>query len=275
MKQTTTIAGLEVHTYTAEKFATSTKPVLALFVLHGRLRSTESDNVQQLISALVNAAEGHAAEKDLLVIAFDQRNHGVRLKNRNSNLGFEENDKHVQDMYAIYTGTAQDVSFVMDFLESYLFPMGQRRIVEWGVAGISLGGHSAWTLAGREERIKLAIPIIGCPDYLGLMRGRAAQRGIAIEPPHFPESLRNVLEAQALTALPYKNTGAENPFLGKKMLVLSGEADRVVPWTASQTVVEGLEVGTGTKDVVVYEGVGHTVTPAMVDAAVRFVMSEL
>ncbi|KAJ7671699.1 Alpha/Beta hydrolase protein [Mycena polygramma] len=275
MKQTTIIAGLEVHTYTAEKFATSTKPILALFVLHGRLGSSESDHVQQLISALVNAAEGHAAEKDLMVIAFDQRNHGVRLKNHNSNLGFEENGNHVQDMYAIYTGTAQDVSFVMDFLECYLFPMGERSIVQWGVAGISLGGHSAWTLAGREERIKLAIPIIGCPDYLGLMRGRAAQQGIVVEPPHFPEGLRKVLEAQALTALAYTSKGAGNPFLGKKILVLSGEADTLVPRTASQAFVEGLEVGTGTKDVVVYEGVGHAVTRAMVDAAVRFVLSVL
>jgi hypothetical protein len=70
MKRTTVIAGLNIHTYTTDKFATSTKPILALFALHGRLGSSETGPVQELISALVNAAEGHANEKDLMVVAF-------------------------------------------------------------------------------------------------------------------------------------------------------------------------------------------------------------
>lgn len=41
-------------------------------------------------------------------------------------------------------GTASDVSFLIDFLPAYLFPTGGRSIRAWGVAGKSLGGHSAW-----------------------------------------------------------------------------------------------------------------------------------
>lgn len=41
-------------------------------------------------------------------------------------------------------GTARDVSFLIDFLPAYLFPNNERTIVEWGVAGKSLGGHSTW-----------------------------------------------------------------------------------------------------------------------------------
>lgn len=41
-------------------------------------------------------------------------------------------------------GSARDVSFLTDFLPSYLFPYGENKVVEWGVVGISLGGHSAW-----------------------------------------------------------------------------------------------------------------------------------
>jgi hypothetical protein len=71
MKETTvTIAGLKIHTYTIEAFSSSTKPILALFVLHGRLGSTESPYVQDLISALVNAAEQKDFKKDLMLVAF-------------------------------------------------------------------------------------------------------------------------------------------------------------------------------------------------------------
>jgi len=276
MKQTTVIAGLDVQTYTTQRFATSTKPILAVFCLHGRLGSSEEGSVQNLISALVDAVEKHDGEKDLMVVAFDHRNHATRLRDKTANLDFKENANHVHDMWTIQTGTAQDVSFLIDYLEAYLFPAGERSIVEWGVAGISLGGHSTWIVAATDPRVKLAIPIIGCPDYLKLMEPRAAAHGIAMRPPHFPESLLKVIRAKALTALPYTSEGPENPFLGKQVLVLSGGADTLVPWTASQAFVEGLEVGpAGTKEYIVYHDVGHAVPPPMCSAAAEFVLRML
>jgi len=41
-------------------------------------------------------------------------------------------------------GTARDVSFLIDFLPSFLYPTGRMPIAEWGVAGKSLGGHATW-----------------------------------------------------------------------------------------------------------------------------------
>ena len=51
-------------------------------------------------------------------------------------------------------GTANDVSFLIDFLPAYLYPNDERTVVRWGVAGVSLGGHSTWiTLKnGEHER---------------------------------------------------------------------------------------------------------------------------
>jgi len=46
-------------------------------------------------------------------------------------------------------GTAQDVSFLIDHLPFFLYPTGQRTIVEWGIGGVSLGGHSAWIALSR------------------------------------------------------------------------------------------------------------------------------
>ncbi|KAJ7086014.1 Alpha/Beta hydrolase protein [Mycena belliarum] len=276
MKQTTVIiAGLNVHTYATESFASSIKPILALFVLHGRLGSTESPYIQDLIAALVGGAADNERERDLLVVAFDHRNHGTRLRAQVANLDFKDNPNHVHDMYSVQTGTAKDVSFVMDFLPAYLFTSGERSIVEWGVAGVSLGGHSTWIAAAEDPRVKIAIPIIGCPDYLGLMGLRAEAQGIAIAPPHFPESLLRVIRASTPTGLPYTSKEDGNPFLGKKVLILSGANDPLVPWSASEKFVKGLEVGSGSKEVIVQPGAGHEVTPEMVMAAVAFILRML
>ena len=74
-------------------------------------------------------------------------------------------------------GASLDVSFLIDFLPSYLFPNAERTISQWLISGISLGGHATWiilkngetpTLPRRtlliqptEPRIQLGIPIIG------------------------------------------------------------------------------------------------------------------
>jgi len=33
---------------------------------------------------------------------------------------------------------------LIDYLPSYLFPTGEYEVVDWGVAGVSLGGHAVW-----------------------------------------------------------------------------------------------------------------------------------
>lgn len=46
--------------------------------------------------------------------------------------------------FAITAGTHRDISFLIDFLPSYLFPHGEQTIERWMLAGISLGGHATW-----------------------------------------------------------------------------------------------------------------------------------
>lgn len=68
---------------------------------------------------------------------------------------------------------------------------------------------------------------------------------------------------------------------GKSVLVCSGKADKLVPYTASEPFLEWLKVGTArggwwegamrVRDLV-YEGAGHEFTPAMVDDATEFVV---
>ncbi|OBZ72627.1 hypothetical protein A0H81_07458 [Grifola frondosa] len=161
-------------------------------------------------------------------------------------------------------GTAQDVSYLIDFLPSYLFPAEERTISQWLVVGKSLGGHSAW-LTLRN----------GCPDYLTLISKRAKAHSLPFGPPYIPKSLADLIKQADPAAAPYTTADASNPFLGKKILVLSGKDDRIVPWSASKDFVENLNVGAhGVKKVVVHPGVGHECTDEMVQEMAAFIWNE-
>ncbi|KZW02918.1 hypothetical protein EXIGLDRAFT_586244, partial [Exidia glandulosa HHB12029] len=195
-----------------------------------------------------------------------QRNHGWRIIDKKSNDAWDkdpakDNEKHALDMFTIQTGTARDVSFLIDFFPAYLYPSGENRVVEWGVIGYSLGGHSAWILLREDPRITIGIPIVGCPTYEPLMKWRMKQTfGTPdLEAPRYPDTFREYVSKGV--AVPYTALDASNPFYGKKILVLSGKDDQLVHWSASETFIDALEVGPqGVKRVIVEEGVGHTMT---------------
>ncbi|EMD33315.1 hypothetical protein CERSUDRAFT_87199 [Gelatoporia subvermispora B] len=276
-KQSPAVGGLTVHVYSQSDVDPAT-PVTVLVFLHGRLGRVE-DIEWVARSTLEDVQARRAAEQgaqDLLIVTFDQRNHGSRLVSELANEAWaKKNDRHAVDMYAIYSGTSRDVSYLIDFLPAYLFPSGERQIAQWLVGGISLGGHASWLTLRTEPRIKLGIPIIGCPDYLALMTDRAVKNGLSTGPPYFPDALVALVKKDDPASAPYTSTGAENPFLDKKVLVLSGGDDKLVPWAASQTFVDTLEVGPrGVKKVVVAPGVGHECTPDMVKEMAKFVWEE-
>lgn len=106
-----------------------------------------------------------------------------------------------------------------------------------------------------------------------LMTGRAEkwQKTPFAGSKYLPHSLVRLIQASDPANRPFKAKDATNPFLGKKILILSGEIDELVPWSASQTFVEQLQVGEGTKNVVVEKNVGHTLSPTMLSELVSFV----
>jgi hypothetical protein len=186
-------------------------------------------------------------------------------------------------------GTALDISYLIDFLPSYLFPNGERQIQQWLVAGKSLGGHSTWIALTHgififnvmapcqpyfflEPRISLAVPIIACPDYMKLISRRAKYSNIDLIPPSFPDGLREYIKQHDPAQTPYTASNQSNPFLGKKILVLSGGADKLVPFACSEEFVRNLFVGPeGAKEVVVAPDVGHVCTDEMVKHMANFV----
>jgi hypothetical protein len=52
-------------------------------------------------------------------------------------------------MYAILSGTAYDVSMLIDYLPTFLFTKDEHHFIDWGVMGVSLGGHAVWLCLER------------------------------------------------------------------------------------------------------------------------------
>lgn len=188
----------------------------------------------------------------------------------------------------VIVGAVKDLSFLIDVLPSYIFPHDERIIGEWVLAGFSLGGHATWlglrhgalpfaiacTYSKQlskpsEPRIRIGIPICGCADYLTLMEQRAEKLGIPRTSPYFPESLRALVRTYDTVVAP------PGTFAGKRVLVLVGADDILVPWSASRAFVEALDVGErGKKRVVVQPGVKHKYTDEMREELFRFFWEE-
>lgn len=132
--------------------------------------------------------------------------------------------------------------------------------------GVSLGGHSTYialsdgiarrrqkTLATdvfADPRIDAGVVIIGCPDLAGLLTSRAGDDAAEKVPPSLVETLQRF------------GTKA-NRLAEKDVLILKGDEDPLVPWTASETFVKKLPREKAT--VIGYHGVEHAVTKEMVD----------
>ena len=189
------------------------------------------------------------------------------------------------------------------------------------VLGVSLGGHASWHCILHDSRISTAVVVIGCPDYMMLMKDRARLTKLPSwaesSPPgsafvgsaDFPADLVAAVESYDPAGIflgPITNRSAENytreptqeekqrliPLMrqmlgGKRILNLSGGADKLVPYAQSEPFLTWLKNATragphgwlGNSEVVledlIFDGVGHTMTPAMVDKAAAFITNSL
>ncbi|GAA5987024.1 hypothetical protein JCM11641_004422 [Rhodosporidiobolus odoratus] len=312
--RTLAVGGLPLHIYGLDSLPTpsssssdSHPPGLAiLFLLHGRLSSASHPLIPHFAQTLLSHAHAQPSEpsgerpKDLVVVAFDQRNHGQREVDKERNLGWKEGRKqrkqrekhglekedkdevenvtHAADMLAIQTGTAADVSHLITFLPSLLFPNDERQVTDWYCAGISLGGHATWIALADDPRITLGIPIIASPSTLTLLTHRASRLPPPLGPlpltgPYFPRTLlstfSNVDPASRSTE------EIKQRYKGRKVLVMSGREDGLVNFVegGGESFVERLrrEGGLERLEVWVQEETGHKCTPEMMQRAAEFV----
>ncbi|RAL06326.1 uncharacterized protein BO80DRAFT_420618 [Aspergillus ibericus CBS 121593] len=175
------IAGILTTVYGLDELPEQASEITCLWLLHHRGATQERmAGIATTIIADWNArirdsrtCPGQAV-KGLIAVAFDQRNHGTRLVEPLANEAWRQgNPRHAQDMFSIFQGTARDVSLLIDYLPSFVFPQSDRKISDNLVLGVSLGGHAAWSCLLHEPRISAGVVVIGCPDYVNLMADRA------------------------------------------------------------------------------------------------------
>jgi hypothetical protein len=127
------------------------------------------------------------------------------------------------------------------------------------------------TASYEEPRVKVGIPIIGCADYLKLMRGRAASNNLEFRPPLFPDHLFDIVAKWDPVSTAYDSIEG-NPFHGKRILVLSGGQDLLVPFEPSREFFEKLNVGpTGVKKLVIEPEAVHEYTDSMASVLCHFI----
>ncbi|KAF2718748.1 hypothetical protein K431DRAFT_230145 [Polychaeton citri CBS 116435] len=153
-----------------------TSGIACCWLLHGR--GDTQDSMAFCAGAFISAWQKARKEGQppLVCVAFDQRNHGSRMIDNRSNESWKGgNPTHGPDMFSIYSGTAQDVSFLISHLPEYI-PFTPRSHL---CCGVSLGGHATWQVILHDPRVTAAIVVIGSPDYIRLMTDRAARSSIS------------------------------------------------------------------------------------------------
>ena len=177
-KHTFFIAGIIVNIFGLDEIPEDVKDVSCQWILHPRL--SKKEHMEPIAHSIVSAWNSKLGEKrgqgrqGLIACAFDQRNHGSRIVDKQSNQAWAQgNPRHAHDMFSIYQGTASDTSQLITYLPAYAFPRNERKLTSHFVLGVSLGAHAAWHCVLHDERVSTAVIVVGCADYRRLMKQRA------------------------------------------------------------------------------------------------------
>ncbi|KAF2762474.1 hypothetical protein EJ05DRAFT_471488 [Pseudovirgaria hyperparasitica] len=313
-QKTFPIAGILTTVYGLDELPPDIYEVACVWLLHPRLqtKNTMDAIASQLLytwDSRKKAAEGSTSHlKGLIAVSFDQRNHGSRLVDKVANEAWRNgNPRHAQDMFSCYHGTAQDTSLLLSYLPAYAFPTNSHRIMSNFVLGVSLGGHAAWHCILFEPRITAAVIVIGCPDYTSVMTHRAEKSKLRtwtetsppgsefLGSPDFPPALMEAIRQwdpasylsegnkseEVVGDLKHRFSEKVKQHLsGKRILNLSGGADKLVPYSAGRQFLKNLKESLDNQDDtvqdaihfedVIYDGVGHQMTTEMSVKAVDF-----
>ncbi|KAI0528305.1 hypothetical protein F5B22DRAFT_30522 [Xylaria bambusicola] len=317
-KTTLPIAGLQVDVYGLAELPAAATSISCLWLHHPRLRSkVDMGYIADEILSAYHAASSPASTRGLIAVAFDQRNHGSRLISETANAAWRQgNATHAQDMFGTISGAVTDTVHLLDVLEGYLFgagggpgaaPGGEDRHIDSNlVLGVSLGGHSAWQLLFAEPRVTAGVIVIGCPDYMNLLQDRArlskletftVDKGATFfGSKDFPKALVRACEKYDPKAIIFSSgeiltepsaseqdrirSILDSKIRGKRFQILSGGADKLVPYKAGQTFLDFFKNATtgwykdGNVYVEdnVYPDAGHVFAPEMRRDAIRFVL---
>jgi pimeloyl-ACP methyl ester carboxylesterase len=186
-KHTIVIAGIQVYVYGLSQLATlsSSDNLAVLFLAHPRGSSYKhSEEVAQFCLDHYYQQRSNGAESQLphlIAVTFDLRNHGARQIDTEYNNDWTKGNKaHGPDLATMVQGSSEDMVMVIEYLPAYI-PQYFENINPGKyiniVAGVSLGGHVSWRVAGMiPEKIYAIAPIIGSPNLSLLVLDRMGKQ---------------------------------------------------------------------------------------------------
>ncbi|KAI5284163.1 hypothetical protein KEM54_001557 [Ascosphaera aggregata] len=272
IKTNLALGGIVLHIYSNGSLQSTTPIFDLVFAMHGRQNTYQSVEGYAHRILEENATSSKPTKRSVLVVCFDQRNHGHRTVDSVRNQG------------SIIYGTTQDITLVIRLLPSYIFRNGESKLGNVVVTGFSLGGHVTYMALSKgsssslilyviapsaenvnpyaDPLIKAGVVICGRPDYPSLMSRRLislslnpAQREKVLLSPVFVETVKSV-------------GPTVETLQDKDILILKGDNDNLVPFEGGREFIETL--GNRVK-VIGFPGVGHEFTDGMVDKGASWI----
>jgi dienelactone hydrolase len=262
MYRKTMVGGIALHIY-RQKVNPGSTIVFMLHYFGGKARGF-----------IMNKFCRDVARLGFTAISFDQRNHGQRKVDGKRNNGWKKGDKEyffslIVDMYSYLIGTSQDISFILDLLPARLgLPVNKV-----GVAGISLGGHSAILSMTNESRISAGAAIMGSGDFYTLMRRRWKNYGY--EEAEFDGFYDKHLSSLVDKYDPIRNV---SKLSDRRLLLLNGTSDDLVPIECNRNFIEEAGKQFGPNNLVElheYQGAKHALNFKMWDEAKKWLSGAL
>lgn len=161
-------------------------------------------------------------------------------------------------------GIVADIQITTTFLESYV--EGIFTPTNFIITGLSLGGHVTWDVLAKEPRILAGIVIIGSPSLTPLLLDRLGGYKTVEEVPagtkEWPKSVEKLYLARDESVAGIR---------GKKVLILNGAVDALVPSRFTHSWVERFAAGNDVAFVEQPEN-GHWLSVQMMEKIVNWVV---
>ncbi|KAI9813578.1 MAG: hypothetical protein M1827_003647 [Pycnora praestabilis] len=300
-KKIFSIAGILTTVYGLDQIPPQVTEVACLWLLHPRLQ-TQACMEPIAASAITDWNRGwkegsHGSTKGLIAVSFDQRNHGSREVDKLANEAWRHgNEKHAQDMFSIYQRTITThlvLGISLGGHSAWQCLLHDARIS----AAIVVIGCPDYVrlMTDRAAKSKLQTWTQSSPPGSEFLGSKDFPQGLVKAIDDFdPTGLlvgRSVVMDRGNLSLPSETEQKklrplmEKCLAGKRLLNLAGGVDKLVPYKCAEPFMTWLKRSVGKDgwfadgnvvvEDIVFDGVGHEMSPGMVNETIRFVSETL
>ncbi|KAJ5638781.1 hypothetical protein N7528_001171 [Penicillium herquei] len=172
------IGGLRIYVYGLDEINSNPSQsfpgeVAVLYMAHNRTRTYRvMEDMAHEILYRYRTNEKKGESPGLIAVTMNMRNHGDREVDPRANKTWKDgNENHAMDLMSIISGSAQDFKLVLDYLPNYLPQFTRFYNI---MAGVSLGGHTAWRIASliSPGQFHAYTMVVGCPSLSTLLLSR-------------------------------------------------------------------------------------------------------